>query len=502
MAAASLPVLTDNAMTATEPAFTTSASIPKPGGVDPLGLRQINFDLMDQVLPGLNNVAQHLRPFTVVTWAWRQAARLAGELGHQRVPLETLQDFVDRIEVIYVWSQLVRPKQADLPGKDVLASLISNGCYSFGGEDWKDRRERRRLSTALSAPINYGPALKALGWLQPDSEGKGAMVPTPLASAAVEAFHGVIAGHLEHPALCKLGAVSVTSAEVAAIADAWAWERPTAAEQQAMAASLVGPVADSRRREGTRWILTAAKRVNATTDSLELRRTLCGRPTDFAIPEEHSSSVAMWRALQVRQAFRLALEALFHWTLRQLQDGPKRTTELAAGIVEGVGGTATTEEWLQPKDTNTTGPADWLHRLSIALRPLDDPIELLQLIRAAIANCLSEAAETSGSGRDDRLPLARAAKEAAAWSERAPVEFVAHILESWLFGQHSYWSIGRGLNDARQNGSTILRLRATLEAEGWTLSPGFNLADRNAPEPTGDRLATALSLLTEAHLLP
>jgi hypothetical protein len=28
------------------------------GGVDPLGLRQLNFNLMDEVLPGLNNVAR------------------------------------------------------------------------------------------------------------------------------------------------------------------------------------------------------------------------------------------------------------------------------------------------------------------------------------------------------------------------------------------------------------------------------------------------------------
>lgn len=34
----------------------------KPGGVDPLGLRQVNFDLMDRCIPGLNNTATRLRP--------------------------------------------------------------------------------------------------------------------------------------------------------------------------------------------------------------------------------------------------------------------------------------------------------------------------------------------------------------------------------------------------------------------------------------------------------
>ena len=55
----------------TEPKF--AAAVPaRFGGVDPVGLRQINFDLLDQVFPGLNNVARHIRPFVVVTWAWRR----------------------------------------------------------------------------------------------------------------------------------------------------------------------------------------------------------------------------------------------------------------------------------------------------------------------------------------------------------------------------------------------------------------------------------------------
>ena len=69
------------------------------GGVHPLGLRQINFDLMDEVLPGLNNVARHIRPFVVIAWAWRRASQLAEASRKKTIPPELLQDFVDRIEV-------------------------------------------------------------------------------------------------------------------------------------------------------------------------------------------------------------------------------------------------------------------------------------------------------------------------------------------------------------------------------------------------------------------
>ena len=77
----------------------------KSGGVDPLGLRQINFDLMNEVFPGLNNVARHVRPFTVVAWAWRRTIDLARE-RKVKLTVSTHEDFVARIEVAFVWSML------------------------------------------------------------------------------------------------------------------------------------------------------------------------------------------------------------------------------------------------------------------------------------------------------------------------------------------------------------------------------------------------------------
>lgn len=146
------------------------------GGVDPLGLRQINFDLMDQVLPGLNNVARHIRPYVVVAWAWRRAAHIAEKSGDGRVKVDRLRDFVDRIEVIYAWSQFLRNPNADLPGRDVLASLLKIDKYVFGGDSWKKRRDTRENSTSFMAAINYGPALKTMGWIVAHSEERKVML--------------------------------------------------------------------------------------------------------------------------------------------------------------------------------------------------------------------------------------------------------------------------------------------------------------------------------------
>jgi hypothetical protein len=88
---------------------------------------------MDQVFPGLNNVARHVRPYVVVTWAWRRARQLAEALGVDRVKVDDLRDFVDRIEVIYAWSQFLRNPDADLPGRRVFGPLLQSNQYIFGG---------------------------------------------------------------------------------------------------------------------------------------------------------------------------------------------------------------------------------------------------------------------------------------------------------------------------------------------------------------------------------
>ena len=238
MASPSLAELSAIAASASELAFTSSVP-PKPGGIDPLGLSQINFDLMDQIFPGLNNVARHIRPFTLVTWAWRRAATRAQELGKTRLLVSDLQDFVDRVEVVYAWSQFLTGA-ADLPGRDVIAPIISVGHYRFGGEAWQKRRERRRNSTALSAPINYGPALKALGWLQPDAERKGAMVAMPITYKAIAAFEKGISKYLSHPVFSKFGSASITNSEVSELATLWPLDKPTKAEQDLMYNSLAG----------------------------------------------------------------------------------------------------------------------------------------------------------------------------------------------------------------------------------------------------------------------
>lgn len=281
--APSLADLTSAAATATEPSLVTRNKI-SPGGVDPLGLRQINFDLMDQVLPGLNNVARHIRPFVVTTWAWRRARQLAQAGEDEEVDADSLlRDFVDRIEVIYAWSQFLRNANADLPGRQVLTTLVEADRWEFGGKQWKRRREERRYSTAFTAAITYGPGLKTFGWVRPHRKLSEVLIPMPECARALDAFERKLAPFLAHPAFSKLGTVSVDASDVRQWADAWAIDRPTVAEKEFMAAMLLGQGAPAKRRQGCQLMLAAAEHVEAAKVDTVRREALAWG--DAPLPE-------------------------------------------------------------------------------------------------------------------------------------------------------------------------------------------------------------------------
>lgn len=499
MANVTLAELTEKAAQAEDPGF-ASPSIPKLGGVDPLGLRQINFDLMDKVFPGVNNVARHLRPFVVVTWAWRRALQLARKSGGKSVNLDHLKDFVDRIDVIYAWSQFLRDSDAPLPGKRVLADLLHADEWTFGGAAWTRRRNVRRLSTALSAPINYGPALKMLGWIHSHSEYRGVMMPRSTVTPALDAFEARIKSLLDHDAFAKFGTIVVTRREAARWGQRWAIEDISADEAAVMRELLLGIDGQAGRREGVELIRGAAEHVDSTEEE-DLRPPMAGPPSSFQPPAELIEVRDSWRRVQVRQVFRLALEAMLHWTVGKLEGRTLSSEALIAAFsveVPTLAQATTANAWLSAVRPKRTGPTALIRRLEAALDANDSEA----VARAVSAGLAFSLAEDPGPGaheqRRDRLPLFRARCEATALADGSPAAFVRYVLESWVLAQHAYWSVRRGLGDARAGGKTLLRLRVVLEEGGWTL-PAVKRSQ--PPAPTRDRLQTMISLMIECGLL-
>ena len=499
MSELSLSDLTTAAAAAVEPAFIVAAT-PKLGGVDPLGLRQINFDLMDQVIPDLNNVARHIRPFVVVTWAWRRAQQLAEARGADEVSVDELRDFVDRIEVIYAWSQFLRNSDADLPGRQVLAPLLRSDRWFFGGNAWRKQRETRRYSTAFTAPITYGPSLKTLGWVAPHREHADVLIPTAASGAALDAFEARITDQLDHAAFSQFGEVEVTASEALDWSERWALDQVTEAEKSVMAEMLLGSGAPLARRRGGALMLAAVAHA-ATADVAIVRQVMAGAPSNFVPPADLNDAFVAWRRIQVRQLFRLSLEGLFYWTVLQIEEGPMSTEALVGAFLDQSGRPerGSGREWLDAPGVVGIGPTALMDRIRDALT---DPSQtsLASTIAEGLSFSLAEAPEHAQIfERADRLPLFRARGEAEAWGKAPTRSFVRHVLESWVLAQHVYWSVGRGLADARARGKTLLRLKVVLEEGGWTLAPGASRG--SLPVPTPDRLQTALTLATECGLL-
>ena len=494
---ATLAELAAAAIAAQEPRFTRPGRT-NVGGVDPLGLRQINFNLMDQVLPGLNNVARHIRPFVVVTWAWRRASQRAQVRGRKTIRQDDLQDFVDRIEVLYALSQFLRDDSTDLPGSQYLAPWLKHPQLEFGGARWQQRRRDRRYSTALSAPVNYGPGLKMLGWVVPHPEYPGVMMPTRAAGPALDALETQIASALDHEALNEFGSVTVATDDARQWGDLWALDQVTDVEAETMAELLIGPTAPVDRRLGVELMLAAARHLGTMADG-DVRAAMTGPPSGFEPPAQLLNARCKWRLLQVRQLFRLSLEAFFFWTMRELV-GPKRSIDsLVNQFVNEIPCPlgADAGAWIRSLSSPLEGPTRLIKRIEQAL---DDPGtgDLPHRIARGLVFSLRE--ETPDlKQQPERLPLWRAQEEATARSDSPVRDFVRHVLESWVLAQHTYWSVGRGLADARARGRMLLRLRVILDEGGWTLTPGSQVGV--PPRPTPDRLHTALSLARECGLL-
>ena len=483
---------------AQEPKFTTRGRT-NFGGVDPLGLRQINFDLMDEILPGLNNVARHVKPFVVVAWAWRRAHQRAKLLGRTTIPRDKLQDFVDRIEVLYALSQFLRDERTDLPGSQSLAPWLHDTQLRFGGVKWNQQRKKRRYSTALSAPINYGPGLKMLGWVTPHPEYPSVMMPTQTTVPALDAIEMQIASVLDHEAFNKFGSVTVATDDARKWGNLWALDKVTGAEARVVTELLTGSVAPLSRRLGVNLMRAAARHVGTTAVG-PVRAAMSGPPSGFVPTSPLFNVQHKWRILQMRQLFRLALEAFFFWTMRKL-DGAKRPIDsLVNEFVDQVPCSlraANTSAWMQLLTSPMDGPTEIVQRIENAL---EDPEvgDLPHSIAWGLAFSLRE--ETPDLGQQpERLPLRRAQEEAMAFSDSPIGDFVRHVLESWVLEQHVYWSVGRGLADARARGRTLLRLRVILDEGGWMLTPGSPAG--LPPRPTPDRLHTALSLARECGLI-
>lgn len=468
----------------------------KPGGVDPLGLRQVNFDLMDRCIPGLNNTATRLRPYALLAWAWWKAAELARAEGSELVDPDRLKAYVDRVEVLFTVGHLLHGDFAGLLGSDTLRAEVANASeYDFASAKWRDFRRRRALNTSLMAPVSYGPSAKegaGLGYLSARSD--GTFAPTAEVMPAVIALDGLLADILEDDCLAALECGTIDVQRMRDLHQYWSMDDLTEEERQVGSSRLVRTQGDSGRAGTLRLVQEILKSIGKPLRIDEIRWHMALWNTDTVASDTEPDAASVWRAIQAQQLHRLSLEALLVWLLDTTKSRPHQLRELAAMLAEtaSMDGGATFGDWLSDAERNDEGVGDPVVALEQieAVRQRERPDLALDGLRIALAICGEVAGDRRlYDGAADRLPLRRALQRARRIADLPLVDGFEILLSEWVIGQHLYWAVGRSGDDTQ-------RLRLMLDEGGWLAFSSYANAN-----PTPDRLATLLSLGVDAGIV-
>lgn len=496
-------------------------------GIDPVGLRQLNLDLMNDSLPGINNVTQHVRPYTFMAWAAWKASSVARDAGNDDPAL--VANLVDRYEALYAWSHLIagHPFRGASALKRTIGRRTDGEPFIFSGPVWD---EYRRSRTSFMAPTEYGPSIKSIRYIGADS-GHIADEAMP----AVLDFNARV-GDLLPARLFAIEAPSVTDDEIAPFAQHLSVDAPSEIEMKVfrnLFFDIGGHAASpgsAKRRKGT-IDLVRGLLLREGPSSVDTIRRYFARHDLPAVnngdPEQVAISGMLLCLLQARQLQRLATEAMLLWLERLLSEGrigtmyqPKTSEEIIARAHEAAAAgdpvyasSATVGDfllaieiegetigWPGASSAGTTDAVSMIAELIEAQRRDVTRVPALAArsfaIVRAVANAFQGRRPPSGltdgvEGRPDRLPMGLMARRLEAVGAR-PMRFIwKEIVESWVIGQHVHWSAVRG-------GDGKKRLRIGLEGDGWMRVR--RSSSRGVYEPTGDRLQTMLSLAVSCGL--
>jgi hypothetical protein len=213
----------------------------------------------------------------------------------------------------------------------------------------------------------------------------------------------------EHPAFSCFGSVEVTSAEAREWSDAWALENATDAEKSVMANMLAGVGAPVSRRNSCE-LMIAASRYVSSRDAGQVRAAMTGARSNFPPAGGLRDSLNAWRRVQVRQLFRLSLEALLYWIFQEIEGGAKPTETLVKSFLDQTrprSPLSSAGEWLNAASLPNPAPIGLMTEIENALNQTGLR-DLAPAIVDGIAFCLAESRFEHGDyEREDRLPLTR-----------------------------------------------------------------------------------------------
>ncbi len=498
-------------------------------GVDFLGLRQANLELVYQFIPGINNVTKYVRPYSMLCWAaWAFAQQMASE-NRKSFGLGEFRAFREKVEILFNWSHRIAGTQRGLVGSDSKPPSGKRGRVPLSFEGWS------RNVSWLDA-VNYGPSIKAdsgLGLAVSPRPGLIAVTPEgkELALALNERMQRCEAMSLFRPSVTL-----AREAEAAELHDVWNVDKPTSRERAAFRGALFEGTsqappelahARSMAKELIELVLGRSREPMIVSDVREyLTRGLdpAGRP--LTVPESLAAHLRLWQVLQIRQIQRLAHEALFSWMERKILVERVRESEtLANDATRALDATPELASTKKPAE-NLKSYSQWARRGGgtliagyggskldlIALghrieQDLDEasigplPNEVFGRCVVALVGCAVATHELAGdknakrhleAGGRPRVSLAHWTRYLDDRKAYPWFDFLQDFIETYLLSQHLATATRR-----QEQGKQ--RLRIAIEQEGLVPLIHPNLVWHPVRSP--DRLDSFMSLMADCGVL-
>lgn len=500
-------------------------------GVDFLGTRSANLEMLTSLTGTYNNTVTSARQHAILAWAaWRfhrnwEGAAVAPTTADWRA-------FLDAVETIQLVGQLALG-----PGLGgVAGGLGSDSAKRIGGDGPVRLRfcayERNRTTTSAMAAVQYGPSAKrgALGFLSTD--GDAVAVTEDRGLALARAMDGLLSKSDRYALLTRREVPdSLPREDVLALARHGLVlpgpahpERPERSAYVDALLFLDGVAATDRRPETVALLLHLVDAFQGATTGTLRRYMLAGRTAAGDTPPLPSpllDTAARWRIFQLRQLQRYSLEAWLRHVELWMEDGLTDVRSMRDALVADVGSDPeptfaelaplldrpasealsgfqevfdlpSLESWANGHDCDAWWILDQLGAdEGIACAPA---LALTLGVLASIPTCvppdpaLRRFADTGGRTRISLLYFRDWFARRGQWPLR---EVLAELLEELVLQQHVGVAVARFDNVAR-------RLRFSNGDRGWEL---LGTTTPTVPFITIDRIAAYLHLLTDLGLV-
>lgn len=493
------------------------------GGVDFLGLRQANLDLMQFCLPGISNTTQHIRCYSLLCWIHWKFHELVAAKGLEEVSSEELRAYREKIEVLFTWGHKLEGV-GGVPGRDANPPSARSGSVPLDFEAW----ERVYANTSLMAAVQYGPSSKqtgGLGFLEPLDQ--GVFRTCGLGVKLAEALERRLERARNRKHLNMLGTARGTEQEARALFQHWDIRSLERGERSSFrnaffSADAIGADSARGRRSATlalvQEVLARAPeglRVEEVRERMVLLHGLSRVRSDQRL----APAWMRWTILQVRQVQRLGLEGLFRWIQHRVLEYDEHDTDAlltaaskalkksspvllpsesvanaAARVLDGV---TDLEVWMQrAKREERLSLAGCVARFGDAMEEdIDQLLPTCLHLLLLVARLTDFVTELPGAklllkqGDEARISLWRWNAIVHEFDSEPLRAFVLRLFEREILSQHFFVA-------ARRFDGGVQRLQLAIEEEGLVaLTP-----KTSTPAVTPDRLRSALSLMSECGL--